>query len=95
MTETRIGYGDVAIPDPRVEPDYNDIASDFLQFGEWNGKTLGDFEQWALGKSEQYCNDVSRLCQIAENISRAHQEIKEIGDRIFDLRVQYCRENDK
>lgn len=95
MTETRIGYGDVAIPEPRVEPDYRDIADDFLQFGEWNGKTLSDFEQWAFGKSEQYCNDVSRLCSLAMIGGNYKTESEEIGNRMFDLLVQYCRENDK
>lgn len=95
MTETRTGYGDVAIPEPRVEPDYNDIAADFLQFGEWNGNTLGDFEQWAFGKSEQYCYDISRLWRIATIGGRFKEEAEEIGERIFDLMVIYCRENDK
>lgn len=95
MTETRKGYGDVAIPEPRIEPDYRDIAEDFLFHGEWNGKTLGDFEQWAFGKSEQYCDDVARLCRLSMTGGEFKREAEAIGDRMFELMIIYCWENDK
>ena len=77
------------------EKNYCDIAEDMLTHGEWNGNTIADFQEWAFGKSEQFCHDSERLCVLAMQGGECKTELEEIGQRLFDLMVVFCKEMDK
>lgn len=77
------------------EKNYCDIAEDMLTHGEWNGNTIADFQEWAFGKSEQFCHDSERLCVLAMHGGECKTELEEIGQRLFDLMVVFCKEMDK
>ena len=77
------------------EKDYRAIAEDMLTHGEWNGNTLADFQEWAFGKSEQFSIVIDRLCVLAMLGGEFRAELEEIGQRLFDLMVVFCKEMDK
>ena len=96
MTYIKTGFGD-ALPFDKDDRDeaVSDIANRLLDgqkiTGELGKYKFSDFTQWASGCSEEYCDAVDRLAQLATIGGSFSAEAKAISESIIHpLLMRFC-----